>query len=424
MERRTEDPRAGRRLRPGLLVPEERQPPARATGDEAVRRAISDAHEASWQAALAYLEAEACVVRRGRGGAIREHGDGFVAAAFRHRTSRAQDPHLHTHVIVANLARSPDGEVARPRRRGDPSHLPPCGRLPLRGPPAPRAVALARRALDRAGEGHGRDRGRADAGAPRLLERVASRSSSTCSTKGTSGFAASRVAALATRERKERDRPLRPARDVARPRIGDGPRSQGAPRPPRPRDGARAELPAITADDLTEHQTTIAAPEIVRAVAGAAREGASMEAVLAGVEQIIRDHEVTLVESDTTPGRPARFTARSLLDLECDALRIGLAGREAGAPQAAAAHVLSALADAPVSLSAEQRSSSPQRRCRRIGSSAWSASPAQARRRRFGLWAMPWSALASRCSEPRRVAELRMSSAKQPRIRQGRSTPC
>jgi conjugative relaxase-like TrwC/TraI family protein len=75
------------------------------TDDERVQREISEAHEASWQAVLAYLEREACVVRRGKGGRIREHGRGFVAAAFRHRTSRAQDPHLHTHVIVANLTR-------------------------------------------------------------------------------------------------------------------------------------------------------------------------------------------------------------------------------------------------------------------------------------------------------------------------------
>src|SRR6266536_939311 len=34
----------------------------------------------------------------------------LVGAAFRHRTSRAQDPHLHTHVIVANLTRTEDGE--------------------------------------------------------------------------------------------------------------------------------------------------------------------------------------------------------------------------------------------------------------------------------------------------------------------------
>jgi hypothetical protein len=80
------------------------------TDDEQVRREISEAHEASWQAALGYLEREACVVRRGKGGVVREHGEGFVAAAFRHRTSRAQDPHLHTHVIVANMARAGDGQ--------------------------------------------------------------------------------------------------------------------------------------------------------------------------------------------------------------------------------------------------------------------------------------------------------------------------
>jgi conjugative relaxase-like TrwC/TraI family protein len=80
------------------------------TEDEQARREVSEAHEASWQAALAYLEREACIVRRGKGGAIREHGSGFVAAAFRHRTSRAQEPHLHTHVIVANMTRSEDGE--------------------------------------------------------------------------------------------------------------------------------------------------------------------------------------------------------------------------------------------------------------------------------------------------------------------------
>ena len=35
-----------------------------------------------------------------------ERGAGFVAAAYQHRTSRAQDPHLHTHVIVANMAKT------------------------------------------------------------------------------------------------------------------------------------------------------------------------------------------------------------------------------------------------------------------------------------------------------------------------------
>src|SRR5919106_412492 len=82
-----------------------------ALGDEKVRHAVNQAHLAAWQAALSYLEERACVTRRGKNGVIRERGAGFVAAAYQHRTSRAQDPHLHTHVIVANMTRCPsDGE--------------------------------------------------------------------------------------------------------------------------------------------------------------------------------------------------------------------------------------------------------------------------------------------------------------------------
>src|SRR6266540_2110806 len=80
-----------------------------ALGDEETRRAVNEAHLSAWQAALAYLEDEACVTRRGRNGVRREDAGGFVAAAYQHRTSRAQDP--HTHVIVANMAKSPsDGK--------------------------------------------------------------------------------------------------------------------------------------------------------------------------------------------------------------------------------------------------------------------------------------------------------------------------
>src|ERR671910_15817 len=48
-------------------------------------------------------------VRRGKAGAVVEPGEGVVAAAYRHRMSRALDPQLHTHVVSANVARGPDG---------------------------------------------------------------------------------------------------------------------------------------------------------------------------------------------------------------------------------------------------------------------------------------------------------------------------
>jgi conjugative relaxase-like TrwC/TraI family protein len=77
-----------------------------ALGSDEARRQVRAAHDAAVDAALAVLETEACRVRRGRGGTDVLPGEGFVAAAFRHRTSRSGDPHLHTHVVVANLARS------------------------------------------------------------------------------------------------------------------------------------------------------------------------------------------------------------------------------------------------------------------------------------------------------------------------------
>jgi Ti-type conjugative transfer relaxase TraA len=80
-----------------------------ALGGDDVRRAVRDAHDAAVHAALGYMERHAAMGRRGRGGTQSVLGNGFLGAAFRHRTSRAGDPQLHTHVLVANMTRGPDG---------------------------------------------------------------------------------------------------------------------------------------------------------------------------------------------------------------------------------------------------------------------------------------------------------------------------
>jgi conjugative relaxase-like TrwC/TraI family protein len=80
-----------------------------AIGEQGLAGALVEAHEHAVDAALGYLEREACRVRRGRGGVRHEAGGGFVAAAYRHRMSRAEDPQLHTHVVAANMARGTDG---------------------------------------------------------------------------------------------------------------------------------------------------------------------------------------------------------------------------------------------------------------------------------------------------------------------------
>ncbi|MFL5844333.1 MAG: MobF family relaxase [Solirubrobacteraceae bacterium] len=78
-------------------------------GDESVASATRGAHDAAVSEALGYLEREACWTRRGKGGRECVRGRGFLGAAFRHRTSRAGDPALHTHLVVANVTQRDDG---------------------------------------------------------------------------------------------------------------------------------------------------------------------------------------------------------------------------------------------------------------------------------------------------------------------------
>jgi TrwC relaxase len=63
-----------------------------AIGDDQTAAELLAAHEHAVDAALAYLEREACATRRGRDGIERLRGEGFVAASYRHPMSRAGDP--------------------------------------------------------------------------------------------------------------------------------------------------------------------------------------------------------------------------------------------------------------------------------------------------------------------------------------------
>jgi conjugative relaxase-like TrwC/TraI family protein len=78
-----------------------------------VARQVVAGHDAAVRAALGYLEQVASYGLRGHHGngarASRVATSGFIGAAFRHRTSRADDPLLHTHVVVANLLQGVDG---------------------------------------------------------------------------------------------------------------------------------------------------------------------------------------------------------------------------------------------------------------------------------------------------------------------------
>ena len=79
------------------------------TGDPTVRAAIQDAQRAAVAATVAFAERQCAFTRRGHDGMDRERVAGLAVATFEHATSREQDPQLHTHCLVANLAPRQDG---------------------------------------------------------------------------------------------------------------------------------------------------------------------------------------------------------------------------------------------------------------------------------------------------------------------------
>ncbi|MEZ2299408.1 MobF family relaxase [Variovorax sp. RCC_210] len=71
---------------------------------------ITAAHDAAVAESLQLLQTFAAARKKERGLSFRERTGVLIGAAFRHELSRAQDPQLHTHVLVMNLTRRADGE--------------------------------------------------------------------------------------------------------------------------------------------------------------------------------------------------------------------------------------------------------------------------------------------------------------------------
>jgi conjugative relaxase-like TrwC/TraI family protein len=81
-----------------------------------IRLKIQEAQEQAVTAALAYLEKKAGFSRRGQGGTEIEPGQ-LTFAVFEHGTSRAQEPQIHTHCVLLNVATRNDGTTGTVRSR-------------------------------------------------------------------------------------------------------------------------------------------------------------------------------------------------------------------------------------------------------------------------------------------------------------------
>jgi conjugative relaxase-like TrwC/TraI family protein len=77
-----------------------------ALADTETKAVIYECHRRAVEVVLGYAEREVFHSRSGTNGVVQEDIEGVVAAAFTHWDSRAGDPQLHDHVVVANRARS------------------------------------------------------------------------------------------------------------------------------------------------------------------------------------------------------------------------------------------------------------------------------------------------------------------------------
>ncbi|HEX6688919.1 MAG TPA: MobF family relaxase, partial [Solirubrobacterales bacterium] len=332
-------------------------------GSPEVRSAILRAHDRAVAQAVSYLERHACFAQRGKGGKTIEPGAGFVAMAFRHRSSRAGDPALHTHLVTANMTRAvSDGRwlsLANPRRQ---SPL-------LREAKAAGHVyqAALRSAVTRElgaewQEPHngyadlaGIDRPVIDHFSQRRAEIVAA-----LAERGDTSAAAAEIAAYRTRDRKDYgvDPDTQRAEWVSRAAefdlsaetidrmLGRAPRRQ--PQPIRIHDLDRALA------DLEDHHSHFDRRDLLSALANQLREGADARALESAVDSLIAGERLIEVHRGPGPLDSTYYTTPRLWELEQGFMATARRGEKAGAAVVDDA-TLAAVLDRHRYLSGEQK---------------------------------------------------------------------
>jgi conjugative relaxase-like TrwC/TraI family protein len=327
------------------------------TCESDVVREITLAHEAAVGEAIGYLEREACAARRGHGGAVLVPGRGFVAAAFRHRSSRAGDPLLHTHVVVANATQGPDGRWTALDGRLLYRHAKAAGYL--------YQAALRAELTERLGlRWHVVERGTADVvGVPRaVIEQFSQRRAEILkhmAARGESSARAAQVATLETRRRKEYGVPVDRLRDEWRARAAEHGLGgfevrrvlRRASFRRQPSDPADLVMRLLGDDGLTAGRSSFTRRDVVQAVAEAARDGAHVREIERRADAFLAIGEIVELAPDRGE---RRYTTRSLLVIERELLERAETRRGARVAMATSDSVRAAVA-VRTTLSDEQR---------------------------------------------------------------------
>lgn len=261
-------------------------------GDPAMQATIREAHERAVANAFAYFDDAVSVARRGAGGLRKLEGRGLTAASFLHRTSRAGDPQLHTHVVVANLIQGSDDRWSALDGRLVYAHARTAGylyqaalraeltrRLGIRWRPVQKGLAEIDGMPDKALRAFSRRRAE--------IEEAMAR-------HGAAGFEAAQIAALSTRRRKDRN--VRPEQLVSEWReraIGHGLhewRIERICRPGRVPEPPRWEELFVSMagpDGLTRDRSSFGRRDVIQALSSAASEGATVESIRSAADAFL-----------------------------------------------------------------------------------------------------------------------------------------
>jgi conjugative relaxase-like TrwC/TraI family protein len=313
-----------------------------AIGSPEVRAAVLEIHAEAVAAGMARLEREACWVARGKGGTRLEPGAGFVSMGFLHRSSRAGDPALHTHVVTSNMTRAlSDGKwlsLANPKRS---SPLLRDAKAAGHVYQAELRAGVTRRLGLEWGEvtnGHADlllfSRAEIEHFSQRraeIVERLAE--------LGVDTAAAAVVAAYQTREAKDYgvDFDNQRADWIARAaEFGTDERSIdraiGHSRARAPRPIAAADIDAALAD-LEEHHSHFDGRDLLCSLASRLREGADADALERAVAGLLASGRVVEIHRGHEPLSASYFTTPRLLEMERRVVDAAVGGTDAGAAQ-------------------------------------------------------------------------------------------
>ena len=299
-----------------------------AVADRPTVEKIRAAHERAVDAALSYLEREAAFTRLGTDGHRHARGSGFIAAAFRHLMSRAGDPQLHTHVLVANLVKSPDGHWRSLDGQRLYRHAKGAGYLyqaHLRHELA-KELGLSFREVRR---------GAAEiAGVPDATLRAFSRRraevQAQLESRGASSAKAAQVAALSTRPAKDRTRDAHELRREWRQRARESGfviESALSQRHHRDRRLPETRLLAHVEKALTDERSTFSRRQVLEELAAAHEQGAPVEEIerladrFLGSEQVVALGSVRPVGSKPFAPSELLYSTREVLALEARLVR-------------------------------------------------------------------------------------------------------